>query len=863
VPYRAGTWGEFRATMLDALSTKPELAALRTRDSDDFTIALVDAWAIVCDILTFYSERIANESYIRTASERVSVGELAKLIGYKLRPGLAASVALAFTVDTPPPAPPGPNTPPLGLPASIVLPAGTKGQTIPDPGAQPATFETLTPTTVRADWNAIAVRQTRPLAASWLNAFSDVRLSGTATGLKVGDRVFIDGPGACRSLNRVMSVRPDPATQSTQIGFEFDQAPVPAADPTGQGTAAAGAAPDDAFVWSSIRGQVWADQGDLVAFATAGNWSIDELDQQINALRGRIAPGAQPPRRVYAMGTRASLFGHNALDYNVAKHTPNIPYPDDWETTTLASTGPAGNPYLPGSPYLDLDAVYPVTKGERVVLVDSHSLATQYTSAANAADLTRSGFYLTSKITRLAVGDWPAAPGGFGLRTTEVFLETGELLELDMLDTSPVAGGTLTLDGAYLALRPGRMVTVTGVRADRSGQTGSEVGTITKVSLVDGYTTLQITPALTGQYVRSSVRINANTAAATHGETTSEILGNGDAAAAFQRFALRQPPLTYVSAATPSGAASTLTVRVDGVAWTEVPWLAGAGPNDRVYTVVTAVDGRTYVQFGDGVTGARPGSGANNIVAEYRHGTGRAGAARAGQISTLLTRPLGLKAVANPVPSVGAADPEQVADARTNAPVTVRTLDRIVSRQDVADFAAAGAGIAKAATSWAWDGTRDVACVTVAGIDGAPVLPGSDQYANLLLAMREASDGMLAVTLCSYVPVTFTVAATVTADPALVKADVLAAVKAALLAAFSFQARAFAQPVFASEVVAVVQGVPGVVAMTLDGLARKGDPLTPVPDVLLAAPPTVGGAGQVGAELLTLETGALPEVVLA
>jgi hypothetical protein len=122
---------------------------------------------------------------------------------------------------------------------------------------------------------------------------------------------------------------------------------------------------------------------------------------------------------------------------------------------------------------------------------------------------------------------------------------------------------------------------------------------------------------------------------------------------------------------------------------------------------------------------------------------------------------------------------------------------------------------------------------------------------------------MLAVTLCSYVPVTFTVAATVTADPALVKADVLAAVKAALLAVFSFQARAFAQPVFASEVVAVVQGVPGVVAMTLDGLARKGDPLTPVPDVLLAAPPTFGGAGQVGAELLTLETGALPEVVLA
>ena len=66
----------------------------------------------MCDILTFYQERIANEAYLRTATERVSIGELAKLIGYKLRPGLAASVALAFTIDAPLATLPGPNTPP-------------------------------------------------------------------------------------------------------------------------------------------------------------------------------------------------------------------------------------------------------------------------------------------------------------------------------------------------------------------------------------------------------------------------------------------------------------------------------------------------------------------------------------------------------------------------------------------------------------------------------------------------------------------------------------------------------------------------------------------------------------------------------
>jgi predicted phage baseplate assembly protein len=401
------------------------------------------------------------------------------------------------------------------------------------------------------------------------------------------------------------------------------------------------------------------------------------------------------------------------------------------------------------------------------------------------------------------------------------------------------------------------------VRTDQKGRTSSEVVAIKGLRLVDGYTVVDVDPALTGTFVRASVTVNANVADATHGESTSEILGSGDAATPFQRFALKQPPLTYISAATASGTRSTLTVRVDGVAWTELEWLADAEPTDRVYTVVSAADGRTYVQFGDGVNGARPGSGTNNIVAEYRHGTGKAGLARAGQISTLQSRPLGLKAVTNPTPANGAADPETIDDARTNAPVTVKTLDRIVSLPDVRDFAAASAGITKASASWVWDGARSVACVTVAGTDGAPVMPGSDQFKNLLKAMLDAADGTLVVTLCPYVPVTFIVAATITPDPTLVDTDVLAAVKAALATAFSFGARRFGQPVFASEVIAVVQEVPGVVAVTLDGFARTGDPPSPPNDHVNAAAPTLGGAGLVGAELLTVESGTLPGVVLA
>src|SRR4051794_8367005 len=93
IAYRVGTYSAFRASMLAALSDPANLALgpLRTRDDSDFTIALLDAWSVTADILSFYNERIANEAYLRTAVDRRSVFELARLVGYRPSPGVAAS----------------------------------------------------------------------------------------------------------------------------------------------------------------------------------------------------------------------------------------------------------------------------------------------------------------------------------------------------------------------------------------------------------------------------------------------------------------------------------------------------------------------------------------------------------------------------------------------------------------------------------------------------------------------------------------------------------------------------------------------------------------------------------------------------
>ena len=80
-------------------SDYPALSKLTVREATDAAIAWLDAWAMVGDVLCFYQERIANEGYLRTATERRSVLELARLVGYRPRPGVAATVYLAYTID--------------------------------------------------------------------------------------------------------------------------------------------------------------------------------------------------------------------------------------------------------------------------------------------------------------------------------------------------------------------------------------------------------------------------------------------------------------------------------------------------------------------------------------------------------------------------------------------------------------------------------------------------------------------------------------------------------------------------------------------------------------------------------------------
>ncbi|MDX2216061.1 MAG: hypothetical protein SFY66_22540 [Oculatellaceae cyanobacterium bins.114] len=180
IAYRVGTHAQFKSSLLANLSS-PTLAALRqltSRENDDFAIALLDAWATVADVLTFYQERIVNESYLRTATEPLSIRHLARLIGYELRPGVAASTLLAFTLE---------DTP--GSPQRVPLDIGTKVQSVPAAGEQAQTFETIEKIEARPEWNAIRPRLRKPIELS--ETIFQVRLRGINLNIRVGDWILI------------------------------------------------------------------------------------------------------------------------------------------------------------------------------------------------------------------------------------------------------------------------------------------------------------------------------------------------------------------------------------------------------------------------------------------------------------------------------------------------------------------------------------------------------------------------------------------------------------------------------------------------------------------------------------------------
>jgi hypothetical protein len=216
--YRVGTHAIFLKTMKARLSSSefPALNALKTRDSSDPAIALLDAWALVADVLTFYQERIANEGYLRTATERRSVLELGRLVGYTLRPGVSATVYPAFMMEA-------------GYNKGGEIPKGTRVQSIPGPGEMPQYFETSERIEAREEWNELKPRLTQPqkiiLSENTINT-EVLYFKGTSTNLKANDPLLLlDSKSSQPIVRHVKLIEADNTTNRTKVTLQEPPTP--------------------------------------------------------------------------------------------------------------------------------------------------------------------------------------------------------------------------------------------------------------------------------------------------------------------------------------------------------------------------------------------------------------------------------------------------------------------------------------------------------------------------------------------------------------------------------------------------------------------------------------------------------------
>lgn len=820
---RVDVWAGFRQRMVDALSTQftpPDgdpataprpLRDLTSRDPSDGTLALIDAWAVACDVLAFYQERAVNETYLRTATERRSVVEIARMVGYDPAPGVAASTRLAFEIDATDRAP-----------EVVSLAAGLVVMSVPGQDELPQTWETLEDIEARAPWNAMVPRQTLPprLEGSATSAW----LAGVATRLEPGHTLLFLGDRQASPTSSehcvvtVTAVEPERENDRTRVHF------TPAL-PAGAGS--------------------WTSPAVLTFRQRAGIFGWNAPDYR--AMNVELKANFDPDELVFVNDLKVLAKENTDVGAKIA-----VPYLKDrtWDRMVLGSDAAFG------ATAIDLDRETDKAPPQSWVVVQHESEDAVPARVESNTMASRRDWTLIGKVSRLTL-DTVAGMANFDRRATAVLHQSEALALAAPPDLSDVAHRTLEVEPEVPAMEEGRVLLVTATSAVSGAPVVHEVAVHEVTSDGGGTSVITLIEDLPEALVRSSVVVYGNTAEATHGESVAEqVLGHGDARVPNLRVRLPQKPLTWVAAATASGAEATLELRVGGVRWDRVDSLYDAGPSDRVYALDLLEDGTTEVVFGDGLRGARPPTGTGNITGVWRVGLGLAGEVDAGQLTLLRTRPLGLKGATNPGRGSGAADAESIDEARINAPRTVTTLDRLVALADYEHFARGFAGIGKVLARELWDGRRAFVHLTVAAANGTAFDPSDPTLEALEQAIRTYRDPTQLHRTDPHIEVRFGVRLALATDPAWVREDVEQAVHDAIVDGMSFASRTFGQPVTRAELAARIQGVGGVVASDIDALFRIGEAEQPN-EVLRANLARWTGGAVERAELLLVDPDAI------
>lgn len=774
---RIGTFASLRDLMLSELGARTELRHLSTRASSDHAVAVLELTAALADVLTFYSDRAANDAYLGTATDRRSVTRLTRLVGYRPRPGVAAMTWLEFTMEAA---------------QSAAAPAGLPVQATADPNAPtvaPPTYETLDAAQLDARFNRMRVAlEAAPLPAFAIGSTEAILARGAAaltTALHANDTVLLFGTAAGQLERKTVATS---TIDDDRIRIAW-KTPI---------TGTAGSSP-----------RSWRTTRSLGAFGAHAPATYNAM------VTDATAPGGvrwTTPSTNYQLGSGATTIAVDAPIDDVAAGTRLLVEtsgpPLLITVTTIGRAATTVGPLTDSAPTITVTPALPAYDLRTVRL---HVLAgPELTWWGSEAESTFAGSaYLPVFRAELPDGT--------------VGVELGRRIERDawvpgaVLDVAELAAGRAAILSWFDADAPGAP-TPQVLRLQRQPDLPVFDGNGFAMLRLDLVSTARTPGTAAGWPAATEAWLAMNVLRASHGSAAVETVGNGDGTIPFQRLALAKQPVTYLPAEVPGGLASTLRVYVDGVARAEVAGLYGHDAHDPVLTTETRPDGVTEVCFGDGADmAARASTGVGNVQATYRVGSGLAGRVGAGRLNALLAKPAGVRSVTNPLPSEGGADPEPADQARKNAPASVRALGRGVSLRDLADLLVGTGLVTEAQAIWLWNGLDRLIHITVTSPLGAPL--GADVLTTLGRSLDAARDTSHVLRMADSTKVPVTVRASVVIDARVEKpAAVLTAVDAVVRNRLDPSRSGLGRAVAASDLIAGCAAVPGVIGVDLDEL---------------------------------------------
>ncbi|WP_050420611.1 hypothetical protein [Bradyrhizobium tropiciagri] len=724
IQYRVGDFVAFRDSLLEALPNETQIKKWRPSKDGDLALQLLEWQAYICDVLAFYNERIANESYLRTALLPESVNHLVRVLGYRPRPALGARGMLAALLSS------GARTP-------VQVPAGLQVQSKPGPGQTPQVYEVDKATSIGAPDLVIAdvvptdLHLTGPGPVLWL--------AGKVSGIKAGDRLLLItaaslvdqtlGDYSWIKITGVTAATDPLGRPVTQLAFSSLTAPV-----------RDGAQARD-YMLLRLR-----QSEPLWTFSSATAITTSSLE--LAGLARGLATGslilidiAQASTSILDSGVTTIADAGMALTDSVEEELSEVTAFEDTLSDDVVFRSAFGNMTSAAK-----QAMFHRIKGEsisptipppgfRFVAKTSAAVVSSYAEtighpASSTSDAAASASAVA--IPHTTVGFTPAMPDATILPAAANvtvrwdWLPVGTLVPvLTSADYVYVDGNSLTPGASSPAQFPSKTTQV--MLEDGSGSASTAVLTGSAGSPSTGQPSSATLGPLSpppAAPLTSPIDVFFNLVNVSQGKTVaSETLGGGDSRVSGQDFSFTKSPLTYFAdpaSVSGDGYSSTAQVSVNGVQWQEVRSFYGQSPTAQVFVLREDDSGRTHVTFGDGINGARLPTGAGNVVATYRFGSGGEPPS-AETLTNVMTPTPGLKGFRNALSPTGGTNADSPARLRQLAPASVLTLNRVVSIDDFATVAATAPGVTQAAASFAFDpfSQRPKATIWVAGDEGA------------------------------------------------------------------------------------------------------------------------------------------------